>query len=195
MALRIISGLARGIMLDTPADRSMRPTSGKGREALFSSLGDISGKSFADIFAGSGAIGLEAASRGAGKVTLLEAAPLHIKLIERNIAKLRKAGVECPIEAVRRKAMSGTLLALGRHDIWFFDPPYAESSEYLKDFLASAALLELWQNSLLIWELPDTTEAQAGFQQIKELNELLDCTHKNLGNADFLICHVKAGEK
>ena len=112
MALKIISGLARGIMLDTPSDRSMRPTSGRAREALFSSLGSVEGKRFADIFAGSGAIGLEAASRGAAEVTLLEANAMHVKLIERNIAKLRKAGTVCNITAVKRKAIAGTLLAL-----------------------------------------------------------------------------------
>lgn len=192
MALKIISGLARGIMLDTPPDRSMRPTSGRAREALFSSLGSVEGKSFADIFAGSGAIGLEAASRGASEVTLLEAAPLHIKLIEKNIAKLRKAGVTCPIEAVRRKAIAGSLCALGRHDIWFFDPPYAESADYLKEFLQSESLLKLWANSLVIWEMPDTAEARAPFQQLLQLNELMDCQLKNLGSVDFLFCRVRS---
>lgn len=191
MALKIISGLARGIMLDTPSDRSMRPTSGRAREALFSSLGSVEGMSFADIFAGSGAIGLEAASRGAGAVTLLEAAPLHVKLIERNIAKLRKAGVTCPIEAVRRKAIAGALLALGRHDIWFFDPPYPESAGFLKEFLQNASLPELWRDSLVIWEMPDTAEARAPFQQLAGSNELMDCQLKNLGGADFLFCRVK----
>lgn len=191
MALKIISGLARGIMLDTPPDRSMRPTSGRAREALFSSLGSVEGKTFADIFAGSGAIGLEAASRGADAVTLLEAAPLHIKLIEKNIAKLRKAGVNCPIEAVRRKAIAGSMLALGSHDIWFFDPPYPESAEYLKEFLQSESLLKLWKNSLVIWEMPDTAEARAPFQQLPQLNELMDCQLKNLGSVDFLFCRVR----
>ncbi|MBR2358612.1 MAG: RsmD family RNA methyltransferase [Lentisphaeria bacterium] len=192
MALKIISGLARGIMLDTPPDRSMRPTSGRGREALFSSLGDISGKSFADIFAGSGAIGLEAASRGASSVTLLEANAMHVKLIEKNIAKLRKAGADCPMTAIRRKAIAGSLLALGRHDIWFFDPPYAESASYLEELLENGDLLKLWQNSLLIWEMPDTTEATAPFQQISKLNTLLDVQKRTLGNVDFLFCKVKS---
>lgn len=192
MALKIISGLARGIMLDTPPDRSMRPTSGRAREALFSSLGSVEGKSFADIFAGSGAIGLEAASRGASEVTLLEAAPLHIKLIEKNIAKLRKAGVTCPIEAVRRKAIAGSLCGLGRHDIWFFDPPYAESADYLKEFLQSETLLKLWADALVIWEMPDTAEARAPFQQLLQLNELMDCQLKNLGSVDFLFCRVRS---
>ncbi len=191
MALKIISGLARGIMLDTPSDRSMRPTSGRAREALFSSLGSVEGKRFADIFAGSGAIGLEAASRGAAEVTLLEANAMHVKLIERNIAKLRKAGTVCNITAVKRKAIAGTLLALGIHDIWFFDPPYAESAMYLKELLASRDLLDFWKNSLLIWEMPDTTEARAEFENIPQMKELLDCQLKNLGSVDFLFCKVR----
>lgn len=191
MALKIISGLARGIMLDTPPDRSMRPTSGRGREALFSSLGDISGMSFADIFAGSGAIGLEAASRGASQVTLLEANAMHVKLIERNIAKLQKAGADCPMSVIRSKAIAGTLLALGRHDIWFFDPPYAESAAYLADLLENDDLLKLWKNSLLIWEMPDTTETTAPFAKIAKLNTHFEVQKRTLGNVDFLFCKVK----
>ena len=191
MALKIISGLARGIWLDTPPDRSMRPTSGRGREALFSSLGDISGMSFADIFAGSGAIGLEAASRGAGKVTMLEAAALHVKLIEKNIAKLQKAGVTIPMSVVRRKAIAGSLLALGRHDIWFFDPPYAESADYLAELLENDDLLNMWRDSLLIWEMPDTTEATAPFGKIAKLNTVFEVQKRTLGNVDFLFCKVK----
>ena len=191
MALKIISGMARGIWLDTPPDRSMRPTSGRGREALFSSLGDISGKSFADIFAGSGAIGLDAASRGAGTVTLLEASPQHVKLIEQNIGKLQKAGVEAPMQAVRRKAIAGALLMLGKHDIWFFDPPYAESADYLAELLENEDLINLWRDSLLIWEMPDTTEATAPFGRLAKLNTLLEVQKRTLGNVDFLFCKVK----
>ena len=178
-------------MLDTPPDRSMRPTSGRGREALFSSLGDITGMSFADIFAGSGAIGLEAASRRASQVTLLEANAMHVKLIERNIAKLQKAGADCPMSVIRRKAIAGTLLALGRHDIWFFDPPYAESAAYLADLLENDDLLKLWKNSLLIWEMPDTTETTAPFAKIAKLNTHFEVQKRTLGNVDFLFCKVK----
>ena len=191
MALKIISGLARGIWLDTPPDRSMRPTSGRGREALFSSLGDISGKSFADIFAGSGAIGLEAASRGAGKVSMLEAAALHVKLIEKNIEKMQKAGVTAPLSVVRRKAIAGSLLALGRHDIWFFDPPYAESADYLAELLENNDLIQLWKDSLIIWEMPDTTEATAPFGRIARLHSLFEVQKRTLGNVDFIFCKVK----
>ena len=194
MALKIIAGSARGIMLDTPDNRSMRPTSGRAREALFSSLGDLSGLRFADIFAGSGAIGLEAASRGAASVVLLEAEAQHVKLIERNVIKLRKAGVTCPIDVLRRKAIAGAILNIGKCDVWFFDPPYAESGDYLKDLAANEAVLDLWSNSLIIWEMPDTSEARTSFQNIPNLYERFDCKVKNLGSCDFLICRSKDGE-
>ena len=191
MALKIISGLARGIVLETPSDRSMRPTSGRAREALFSSLGNLQGVRFADIFAGSGAIGLEAASRGADSVVLLEGNAVHTKLIELNIAKMRKAGVTCNIELLRRKAIAGALLNIGFCDIWFFDPPYAESADFLRDLQANEDLLKLWRGSLIIWEMPDTSEARALFQQIEGLNDKFDCRIKNLGSCDFLFMEVR----
>ena len=191
MALKIISGLARGIMLDTPSDRSMRPTSGRAREALFSSLGNLEGVRFADIFAGSGAIGLEAASRGAASVVLLEGNAQHTRLIEQNIAKMRKAGVTCKIDLLRRKAIAGALLNIGSCDIWIFDPPYAESADFLRDLQSNGDLVELWRGSLIIWEMPDTAEARALFQQIDGLNDKFDCRMKSLGNCDFLFMEVK----
>ncbi len=186
MALKIISGLARGIVLETPEGRSMRPTSGKGREALFSSIGTLAGRSFADIFAGSGAVGLEAASRGASEVVLLESDARHVRLMERNLEKLRKAGVEAPVSILRRHATPGALLALPRCDIWFFDPPYADSARYFREYLTDPALLEHLRDAEIIWELPDTPAAAAGFQTALEVNRNLESRLKTLGGVDFL---------
>lgn len=192
MALKIISGAGRGIMLDTPPDRSMRPTSGRSREALFSSLGDLTGKRFADIFAGSGAMALEALSRGAGSAVMLEGNLRHIPFIERNIAKLRKAGVTADVEVLRRKFSVGAIRSVGYCDVWFFDPPYAESADFLRKLLEDESTTALWKGALLIWELPDTAEARALFQQIDKLYELFDCRIKNLGGCDFLFFQLKA---
>lgn len=191
MSLKIISGLARGIMLDTPDGRSMRPTSGRAREALFSSLGSLEGVRFADIFAGSGAIGLEAASRGAAAVALLEGDFRHVKFIERNTAKLRKAGVQTPIQLVSGKLSPGALLRIGACDIWFFDPPYAESADFLAELIKHRNVLELFRNSLVIWEMPDTAEARGKFQAIAGLDDVLECRIKSLGGNDFMLCKVR----
>ena len=194
MSLKIISGLARGIMLDTPDGRSMRPTSGRAREALFSSLGSLEGVRFADIFAGSGAIGLEAASRGAAAVALLEGDFRHVKFIERNTAKLRKAGVQTPIQLVSGKLSPGALLRIGACDIWLFDPPYAESADFLAELIKHRNVLELFRNSLVIWEMPDTAEARGKFQAIAGLDDVLECRIKSLGGNDFMLRKVRDRE-
>lgn len=191
MALKIISGLARGIMLDTPPDRSMRPTSGRSREALFSSLGPLAGKSFNDIFAGSGAMALEAASRGAAAVAMLEGNPRHVRLIEQNIAKLRKAGVASSMLVAGCKFSCGVLQTMPAADIWFFDPPYAESADFLQMLLQSDLLNGCLHDALLIWELPDTAEARSAFLKVEGLSQKLDYQLRNLGGSDFLFARSR----
>ena len=191
MALKIISGLARGIMLDTPPDRSMRPTSGRAREALFSSLGPMHGKRFNDIFAGSGAMALEAASRGADAVCMLEGDARHVKLIEKNINKLRKAGVTADMQVAGRRFSVSALRSMPAADIWFFDPPYAESADFLQKLLAEFTPDAPWQNALLIWELPDTAEARSAFLRLEELPRQLDYQIRQLGGSDFLFARFR----
>ncbi|MDQ1686578.1 MAG: rRNA (guanine966-N2)-methyltransferase, partial [Frankiaceae bacterium] len=84
---RIIGGAAGGRQLATPAGRTTRPTSDRVREGLFSSLGgDLSGRSFLDLYAGSGAVGLEAASRGAAPVVLVERDAKAVRAVRDNVA-------------------------------------------------------------------------------------------------------------
>ncbi|MFA7231106.1 MAG: RsmD family RNA methyltransferase, partial [Victivallaceae bacterium] len=90
--MQIIAGTARSIILTVPKGLAVRPTSVRARKALFDSLGSLSGLKVVDFFAGSGALGLEAASRGASEVAFVENARLHCQVIEGNIAKVIKAG-------------------------------------------------------------------------------------------------------
>ena len=69
--MRIISGRAGGIRLSAPAGQSLRPTEDRVKESMFSSLGDLTGSTVVDLFAGTGALGLEALSRGAAQVVLV----------------------------------------------------------------------------------------------------------------------------
>ena len=73
--MNIISGKARRILLTVPKGMAVRPTSVRARKALFDSLGDFSGANVVDLFSGSGSLGLEAASRGAAKVVMVENLP------------------------------------------------------------------------------------------------------------------------
>ena len=89
--MRIIGGYARGIRLYAPEGEELRPTEDRVKETIFSMLGDISGQTVADLFAGTGAMGLEALSRGAACVKSIEINPLHGDFIQRNYEAVAKS--------------------------------------------------------------------------------------------------------
>lgn len=126
---RIVAGAAGGRRLTAPPGRGTRPTSDRVREGLFSSLtsivGDFAEVSFLDLFAGSGAVGLEAASRGAAPVTLVEQRADAVQVIKNNLSALAVEGVEVVASTVERY-LAGP--SQGYHLV-FLDPPYAEPVE------------------------------------------------------------------
>ena len=137
---RIIGGVARGRVIRTPSGESTRPTADRVREALFSSLesayGTMHGLSVLDVYAGSGAVGLEAASRGAGRVTAVERDRTVSGLI---VSNARTLGLE-QVEVV-----TGSAAALGERgprpafDVAFLDPPYDVPNETLSATLTGLA--------------------------------------------------------
>ena len=134
---RIIAGSAGGRRLATPAGGSTRPTSDRVREAVFSalesSLGSWAGVRFLDLFAGSGAVGLEAVSRGATHATLVEHHRRAAGIARRNVESLGLTGVE--VAAVRAEAF----LLRPAHDCFhvvFADPPYDLEGTAVTDLLA-----------------------------------------------------------
>lgn len=126
--LRIIAGRFRSTVLTAPPGLETRPTAARTREALFNLLRHgraarpLAGAHVADIFAGTGALGLEALSRGAARVTLVENAPAATAAIRANIGKCR-AG-----DTARLMAVDGTSppRAARPFDILFIDPPYRD---------------------------------------------------------------------
>lgn len=156
--MEIVSGKARGINLYSPEGEDVRPTSVRARKALFDSLGDLSGKCFADLFAGSGAVGLEAASRGAETVIFVDASKSSIKIIEKNRAKVERAGVDSDLQI-----FCGELPAFAKRlsasaaapDIIFADPPYDLSAELLNTLTANSDFSRWAANAYMIWELPE----------------------------------------
>jgi 16S rRNA (guanine966-N2)-methyltransferase len=123
---RIIAGDAGGRRIKVPSGEATRPTSDRVREALFSAvdaaLGSLRGLRFLDLYAGSGAIGLEARSRGAGVVTLVEHDRRTARLIHENIASLGMSKVDVELSRVAR-VLERTPRA--PYDVVFSDPPYA----------------------------------------------------------------------
>lgn len=132
---RIIAGTARGRRLAVPAGGSTRPTSDRTREGLFSTLeslwGELTGASVLDLYAGSGAVGLEAASRGARRVVLVERDAKALRAIRANVATLGLSGVEIRDQKVEA-LVAGTpdaafdVALCAPFDIVFLDPPYAD---------------------------------------------------------------------
>jgi 16S rRNA (guanine966-N2)-methyltransferase len=125
---RIIAGRAGGRRLVTAAGRATRPTSDRTREGLFGTVlairDGLDGAAVADLYAGSGAVGLEAPSRGAAEVLLVESDPRAAAVIRTNIAALGLAGAVLATGAVERVLAPGPAGARPR-DFVFADPPYA----------------------------------------------------------------------
>ena len=121
---RIIAGTARGRRLQVPSGAGTRPTSDRAREGLFSSLlslTDLDGARVLDLYAGSGALGLEALSRGAGTATLVEDDPLAVRALRSNVETLGLPGAHVVDERVE------DFLAVSpepRYRLALLDPPY-----------------------------------------------------------------------
>jgi 16S rRNA (guanine966-N2)-methyltransferase len=128
---RIIAGVHGGRRLVAPAGGSTRPTSDRVREALFSSLDtmmDMSGARFADLYAGSGAIGLEALSRGAACALLVEADARAARVVRDNIVSLR-VGTSARLVSGRVGQVLASPPEGGPYDVVFADPPYAVTGD------------------------------------------------------------------
>ncbi|MGC1423384.1 MAG: 16S rRNA (guanine(966)-N(2))-methyltransferase RsmD [Terracidiphilus sp.] len=131
--MRVIAGTLRRRTLEAPAGLKTRPTSDRLRETLFNVLASrIEGARFLDLYAGSGAVGIEAASRGASNVVLVERAEPALKVLRGNLEKLGlRGGVR--VEAVSVGAFLRRVRPEGSaecFDIVFLDPPYEAADEY-----------------------------------------------------------------
>ena len=119
--VRIIGGRFRSRVLHFPAVPGLRPTADRVRETLFNWIGqDLSGKVCLDLFAGSGAMGLEAASRGAARVVMVERERAAFAALQENTAKLGAPNVA----TVRQDALEFLVGDRERYDLIFLDPPF-----------------------------------------------------------------------
>jgi 16S rRNA (guanine966-N2)-methyltransferase len=148
---RVIAGVAGGRRLTVPTGRDTRPTSDRAREGLFATvhalLGPLDGLRVADLYAGSGAVGLEALSRGAAHALLVESHPRAARVIRANIDALGLLGAELAADRVAQ-VLRGS--PAEPYDLVFADPPYAMAAlqvtamlEALRDnrWLAAGALV------------------------------------------------------
>jgi len=127
--VRVIAGTMRGRRLAAPVSDGVRPTSDRVREAIFDilfSLGGVEGLQVADLFAGSGALGIEALSRGAASVTFVERDPLALAGIRRNLESVGLGDGERVGDATVLRADVDAWVATtaSRYDLVLCDPPY-----------------------------------------------------------------------
>jgi 16S rRNA (guanine966-N2)-methyltransferase len=171
--MRIVAGRWRGRPLATPAGAATRPTAERAREALFSMLvsrlGDFEGLAVADLFAGSGALGLEALSRGAAAAVFVDRSPRAAAAIRANLAAL---GLEAVVRRMDVRAALRTASARGEaYDLVLIDPPYRRAaglgrdlSEALTAVLAPCArvVTESDRRDPIALDLPSALERRYG---------------------------------
>lgn len=160
--MRVIAGSAKGIRLDAPEGLSTRPTTDKTREAVFGSLQFMLGGAVClDLFAGSGAMGIEALSRGAARCVFVDIDRKAIGIIKKNLAATRVSGAE-----VLQMHFEQALARMNeRFDFIFLDPPYASG------FYQKAVDLILERNLLsadgMIFAEHDGTLCLKGVKELK----------------------------
>jgi 16S rRNA (guanine966-N2)-methyltransferase len=170
--MRIVAGEYGGRRIKAPRGNATRPTADRVREALFSSLGDLTGAVVLDLFAGSGALGLEALSRGAAHATFVDSDSRAVAAVKANLEALGIAGDRAAVQRRAHAAHLHTARPRGRqYDLVLLDPPYRlapelgrELSEELPSLLRPGArvVAESDRRAPLELELPLTTERRYG---------------------------------
>jgi 16S rRNA (guanine966-N2)-methyltransferase len=134
---RVIAGAAGGRRIAVPPGTGTRPTSDRAREGLFSSweslLGTLSGVRVADLYAGSGAVGLEALSRGASHALLVEADSRAARIVRENVRTLGLPGAE--VRSGKAEQIVTGPAPEAPYDVVFLDPPYAVTDDDLREIL------------------------------------------------------------
>jgi len=167
--MRIVGGAARGLKLFGPGKvAGIRPTSDKLREALFNMI-DAGGSSFLDLFAGTGAVGCEAASRRARRVTMVENSVKALAVIKKNVDALKGSLSEMPkLEIIRHDVMkfAARRSSQTKYDYIFCDPPYGwTASEKLISHISKSGLLA--PDGALIWEASKRSLPETEFEPSK----------------------------
>src|SRR4051812_8485002 len=138
---RIVAGAARGRRLAVPPGQGTRPTSDRAREALFSALGSLirawAGRRVLDLYAGSGAVGLEALSRGAAGVVLVESDAKAARTIMANMAAVGLPGAEVRRTTAELAVRSLAVAGGPSFDVVFADPPYDLGDDRLAEVLVA----------------------------------------------------------
>jgi 16S rRNA (guanine966-N2)-methyltransferase len=170
--VRIIAGSRKGHTIQAPRGRDTRPTSDRVRENVFNLVGPVDGAAVLDLFAGSGAMGLEALSRGADRAVLVERDGEALRTIERNLDKLRLRATVLRRDALT--ALAAEAAAGRKYDLVLVDPPYdvylslqPQLARYLPAVLAQDGLVVVETDARVEPELPLTQRTSRKYGQAR----------------------------
>ena len=160
--MRIIAGSHKGARIFAPKGET-RPTGDRVREAAFNLIGPVEDMAVLDLFAGSGAMGLEALSRGARSAVFVESDREAQRVIERNLEKLGLKGATL-VKTDARRALAAETAAGRRYDLVLVDPPY-RMFDSLQPTLAAHLPALLTEDGLVVVETDKRTEPELPLQQ------------------------------
>ncbi|HLK03549.1 MAG TPA: 16S rRNA (guanine(966)-N(2))-methyltransferase RsmD [Candidatus Acidoferrum sp.] len=174
--MRIIAGTYRSRILRSLKSQSLRPTSDRLRETLFNILSpEVAASRFLDLYAGTGAIGIEALSRGASEVVFVENHAAAVKLIKENLALLK---ITSGVQVISGNAVESLAKLAARNsspfDLVFLDPPYAAEAEYEQLLRALGTSSLISPTSIVIaehrkqFELEETYAALVRYRVLKQ---------------------------
>lgn len=156
--MRIVAGSRRGHRIAAPKGSATRPTSDRVREALFSIVGPVEGAAALDLFAGSGALGLEALSRGAASCVFVERDREAVRVIQANLEKLRLTGATVVARDVA-PALRDDRARGRRYDLVLADPPYEDWETHAKTLIELLPAV-LADDALVVVETADRVEPE-----------------------------------
>jgi 16S rRNA (guanine966-N2)-methyltransferase len=171
--VRIIAGSNKGARIFAPKGQDTRPTGDRAREAAFNLIGPVDGAAVLDLFAGSGAMGLEALSRGAARAVFVEDDREACRTIDRNLDKLRLSGARV-VQQDALRALAAEAAAGRRYDLVLVDPPY-EMFSSLQNGLSKYLPAVLAEDGLVVVE--------TGARDDPELPPLSKRTSRRYGSA------------
>jgi len=160
--MRITGGRARGIPLTAPRGDGTRPATDQLREAVFSSLGPrVEGARIADLFAGTGAYGLEAMSRGAAAGLFVENSPDVVACLRKNLVAVSKScGTDTADWQILAQKIYTVAPDLGPFDLVFMDPPYAMIAERIPEIFQAHIAPMIAAGGRLCFEMPGNLDLQ-----------------------------------
>lgn len=190
--MRVVAGRLGGRALKAPAGDATRPTGARVKEALFSILGDLRGSRVLDLYAGSGALGIEALSRGAERAVFVENARPALACLRENLARLGLEG-QAHVVAARVAEARRELESRGPFDLVLCDPPWREVDRAFEELQALAARGLLARGGRLVLEHDAKAPPRVDEGRDAGARALVQVDRRRWGDTAITFFHLRTG--